>query len=414
MNEKSKKMRVVIVGAGPAGLSASIAAGEKGDDVILLESQPVIGRKLCASGNGRCNFTNALAANDFMKRFGHFGRFLSDALNIASSSDFLDFLKQHGIIPVNEDGFHFFPASGKASDVRNAMLSAAKFAGVKIQENTTVKKLMVEQGRITGVETDKETLSADKVILACGSNASPQLGGTASGFELAKSVGHTVRPSFPALSPLFPQESWFHSLAGVSLKQVQLTLKGKGHVQSFSQTGDLLFTHTGISGPVVLDISAAVSRAVQENKIANLQLKVCPQKSEETWYSELLRMKEHMGNAMLRNCSPRKIPESFWKTICLQAIGEDNTKMNLLPNAKLRKLAILLTSIPLTVTNIPSMERAMVCDGGVSVREINPKTMESKLIHGLFFAGEIIDLTGACGGFHIQMAWSTGRLSGLS
>ncbi len=406
-------LQVIVCGSGPAGLSAALAAAETGHSVTLIERANIIGRKLCATGNGRCNFTNKLESDAFMKRFGHFGRFMTDALRVAPKEWLLDFLKSHGVNPVLENNFHYFPSSGRAADVRDAFLTALKCAGVKILAGTSVFSIQIKDGAVCGVTLQNSSqLPCDRLILACGGPAAPLLGGSESGYRLAKSIGHTVKDAVPALAPVFTDENWTFSLAGASLTRAELTVRtGKKHV---SNIGSLLFTHEGFSGPAVLDLSCIIAETVKSEGVAHLTLRVDPNRREDDWFKYLADGRDNAPDQFLRTLlAEQGMPRAFAAAVCEQTVGEGR-RTHSLNNTELRKIASFVSAIPFTVSRIASMDRAMTSSGGVSLKEVDPKTMESRIVRGVRFAGEILDLTGPCGGFSIQFAVSTGRLAGLA
>ena len=402
----------IICGSGPAGLAAALAAASHGAATLLLERDHMIGRKLCATGNGRCNFSNTLPPLKFMERFGRNGRFMTDALRAAPREFFLDLLQQEGIRPVVEDEIHYFPMNGRAPDVRDAFLRAARRAGAETRLSTGVRRILVENGAVKGVETQSgETISAEHVILACGGTAAPALGGSDSGLELAKSLGHTVREPVATLAPIHVDNPWTGELAGLTMADAELgVMNGTKHI---SMRGSLLFTHGGFSGPAAMDLSGAVNRILANEGTARVFLRALPGQKEQGWFDYLVRERETVPDHLLKNSLARVLPRSFAGLVCERMFGPEFHSKRL-TNAAAHELAHFLDRIEFTVSRPASMDEAMAMDGGVSLREVDPRTMGSRLVSGVHFAGEILDLTGPTGGFNIQFALSGGYLAGLS
>ena len=402
----------IVCGSGPAGLAAALAAASHGASTLLLERDHMIGRKLCATGNGRCNFSNTLPPLKFMERFGRNGRFMTDALRAAPREFFLDLLLQEGIRPVVEDEIHYFPMNGHAPDVRDAFLRAARRAGAETRLSTGVKRILVENGAVSGVETQSgETIFAEHVILACGGTAAPALGGSVSGLELAKSLGHTVREPVATLAPIHVDDPWTGELAGLTLPDAELgVMNGTKHI---SMRGSLLFTHGGFSGPAAMDLSGAVNRILANEGTAKVFLRALPGQKEQGWFDYLVRERETVPDHLLKNSLARVLPRSFAGLVCERLFGPEFHSKRL-TNAAAHELAHFLDRIEFAVTRAASMDEAMAMDGGVSLREVDPRTMGSRIVRGVHFAGEILDLTGPTGGFNIQFALSGGYLAGLS
>ena len=403
---------VIICGSGPAGLAAALAAASNGASTVIIERDYVAGRKLCATGNGRCNFSNTLHPLKFMAEFGRHGRFMVDALRAAPREFFLDLLQKEGIRPTVENEIHYFPANGRASDVRDAFLKAAKKAGAEIHLSHPVKRIVVENGMAVGIETENGGIvRAKHVILACGGVAAPALGGSASGLELAKAIGHTVREPVPALAPIHVDDPWTAELAGLTIPDAELDVKvGTRRV---SMRGSLLFTHTGFSGPAALNLSGTLNRVLLERKPAQVFLRVTPGRKEQGWFDYLIEERENVPDHLLKNSLARLMPRSLASLVCERILGPEFHSKRL-TNAGAHELARFLDAIPFAVSKAASMDEAMAMDGGVMLKEVDPRTMESRLVKGVHFAGEILDLTGPTGGFNIQFALSAGRLAGLA
>ena len=404
---------VVICGSGPAGLSAALAAASHGASTVILERDHAVGRKLCATGNGRCNFSNTLPPLKFMAEFGRHGRFMADALRAAPREFVLDLLQQEGIRPVVENEIHYFPMNGRASDVRDAFLRAAKRAGAQTRLSTPVRRVLVENGAAAGVETyGGEVIRASHIILACGGTAAPALGGSSSGIQLAQALGHTVREPVAALAPIHVDDPWISELAGLTVPDAELgVMVGTRRV---SMRGSLLFTHTGFSGPAALNLSGALNRVLLSGEApAQVVLRVLPDWKEQKLFDYLVDEREKVPDHLLKNSLARIIPRSLASLVCERLFGPEFHSKRL-TNAGAHELAHLLDGIRFAVSKPASMDEAMAMDGGVLLKEVDPRTMESRIVKGVHFAGEILDLTGPTGGFNIQFALSGGYLAGLA
>lgn len=403
---------VIICGSGPAGLAAGLAAASNGASAVILERDYVAGRKLCATGNGRCNFSNTLHPLKFMAEFGRHGRFMVDALRAAPREFFLELLQKEGIRPAVENEIHYFPANGRASDVRDAFLRAAKKAGAETHLSLPVKRILVENGAAAGVETENGgIIRAPRVILACGGTAAPALGGSPSGLELAKAIGHSVREPVAALAPIHVDDPRFAGLAGITIPDAELSVTAG--TRRIAMRGSLLFTHTGFSGPAALNLSGAVNRVLTEGNPARIVLRLTPDRKEQDWFDCLTGIREKLPDHLLKNSLARFMPRSLAALVCERFFGEDFHSKRL-TNAGAHELAHFLDGIPFTASKAASMDEAMTMDGGVLLKEVDPRTMESRLVKGVHFAGEILDLNGPTGGFNIQFALSSGRLAGLA
>ncbi len=399
--------RTIVCGSGPAGLSAALAACEKGDSVLLVEKELELSRKLLASGNGRCNFSNDLPANEFMARFGREGRFMTECLRAGSKDWLFSFLREHGVQPELTNSRYWFPASGRASDVRDAFLCELRRLGCGLRVGTRIASVSVSAGAVrNAMLSNGETIPCERLILACGGTAAPQLGGSDSGLELARSLGHSIRSPRPALAPIPLREAWTHALSGVSLTDAELVC-GRGRFKR-RERGELLFTHDGVSGPAALNLSADAAALFQRDGECEIQFNP---HAGTRWTDFLSLAREKVPKRLLRSALRERIPASLADVLC-ETAGLSERCCQALDNATIERFARALSAIPLHVAGTAPMTKAMAMAGGVSLKEVDPRTMESRIVRGLRFAGEILDLTGPCGGFNIQFAFSSGRLAG--
>ena len=407
------RKRVVIVGGGAAGLMAAISAAENGADVLVLEKMPAPGRKILITGKGRCNFTNRCEITDFPKFFPNNGAFLYSALRAFDNQDLIDFLAAHGVPSKVERGGRLFPVSDKAVDVVDALVKTARQAGVRIQTSRPVQSIRVADGRVSGVVAGLETVPADAVILATGGLSYPGTGSTGDGYRLAKELGHSVTPLAPALVPLEVAESWIGELQGLSLKNVSALVRINGRKVD-SDFGELMFTHFGLSGPIILSLSQAASRALKQTPrpeiVVSVNLK--PALTPETLDKRLQRDFTAFARKQFKNSLGELLPAKLIPVmIRLSGIAPEKP-VHQISRDERRQLVELLQNLCFTIRGTRPVAEAVVTAGGVAVKEIQPKTMESRLVGGLYFAGEILDVDGYTGGFNLQAAFSTGYVAG--
>ncbi|MBU0715085.1 MAG: aminoacetone oxidase family FAD-binding enzyme [Verrucomicrobia bacterium] len=465
---------VVIIGAGPAGLMAALTAARAGARVIVFEQLPEPGVRLLATGGGHCNFTNTLATEDFIRHFGAKSRFVAPAIKALNGNRLRLFFGEMGIPSHSPDGFHVFPVSDSARSIRDALRQACRKLGVEFRFNSRVDSLQIDRGQVMGIITSRGTESAAGVVLAAGGASYKSLGGGESGFRLARKAGHTIVPLCPALVPLVTRETWPATLAGVSLPRVTVSLACQDEAPARSlvcqdeaparslacqdeaparslafqgnareaATGSLLFTHQGISGPVVLDISGSVSSALRTRASVVVMLDLAPDRTIEAWQGHIERLRKGHGAKAVLSMLAESLPAALAKVVLDRVPitppvarlrrpgsagalrpGESATPRRggyrdatLLSVARLsreqsRKLIMLIKNLPLTIVGTEGFGKAMVTKGGINLAEVCPKTLESKRVHGLFFAGEILDVDGPCGGFNLQWAFSSGFLA---
>ena len=407
-----KQESLIIIGGGAAALMAAIAAAETGASPILIERNDRPGKKLLITGKGRCNITNRCNLQEMIAAIPVNGRFLYGALSRFGAEETISFFEDYGLPLKTERGNRVFPQSDKASDVLNLLLRVCHNLGVTIK-NERVMRLLTANGTVTGVETQNERLACNKAILCTGGASYPSTGSTGDGYKLAKEAGHTVVPLKPSLVALVSSADWRADLMGLSLRNVALSVfDNKQGRTIFEDFGELLFTHFGLSGPIVLSASSHIREMTPKRYCAYIDLK--PALSAEQLDARLLRdfsaaANRNFGNA-LSSLLPQKMIPVF---IRLSAIPRD-IKVHQITREMRQEIIRLLKAFPVPISGFRPIEEAIITSGGVSVKEINPKTMESKLVKGLYFAGEIIDVDAYTGGFNLQIAWSTGRLAGLS
>lgn len=405
--------KTVIIGGGAAGLMAACAAAEKygGRAVTVIEKNRRPGRKLMITGKGRCNVTNNCDRDTLISNVPANGRFLFSAFSDFGTADTMEFFEKRGVPLKTERGNRVFPVSDKASDIVDALVNTVRKSGVKIL-TAEAEEILTENFSVTGVRTrDGEILEADSVILATGGMSYPVTGSTGDGYEMAGRLGHTVTPLKASLVPLNVKQGFCSRLSGLSLKNVTLTVYESGRKKPvFSELGEMLFTHFGISGPLVLSASAHMRKMGNSEYTAYIDLK--PALDEQKLDSRILRDFEEEKNRDFANSLDKLLPKSIIPVIIsLSGIAPD-TKVNQISREQRARLCGVLKALRLDITGFRPIEEAIITGGGISVKEINPSTMESKLVSGLFFAGEIIDADAYTGGFNLQIAFSTGHLAG--
>ena len=403
--------RVAVVGGGAAGMMAAITAAQQGAAVVLLEKNEKLGKKLFITGKGRCNVTNDCAAEEVLKNVTSNPRFLYSALSAFPPSAAMDFFERNGCPLKVERGNRVFPVTDKAGSVIDALRSALRAAGVSVRLNTAVSGLAVSDGRITGLKTAHGPLACEAAILACGGCSYPATGSTGDGYALARALGHTVIEPVGSLVPLVVKGHECAQLQGLSLRNVRLRLKNSRGKTVFEDFGELLFTHFGLSGPLVLSASAHMGRK-EEAFFAELDLK--PALSEKQLDERLLRDFEKYRNRDFENALADLLPASLIPVVVRRSGVAPEEKVHSVTKQQRRALLETLKCLSFEIACKAPVEQAIVTAGGVKVSEVDPKTMESRLVSGLYFAGELLDLDAYTGGFNLQLAWATGRAAGLA
>lgn len=408
-------MKVIVIGGGPAGMIAAITSSKTGNDVMLIEKMRSVGRKLSITGKGRCNLTNAINISEFMNFIPGNAKFLYSAFNEFSNEDVVEYFHSIGLKTKVERGERIFPESDRAMDVVDKLKKEMDRFQVKVLVNTAIKEIVVENGKVKGVIADK-FYEADKVILATGGLSYPTTGSTGDGYEMVKKLGHTITPLKPSLVPIEIYES--KELQGLSLKNVKIIVTD-GDKEIYSDFGEMLFTHFGVSGPIILSASAHILRIKEveskmRNKMIKLHIDLKPALSEERLEQRLMRDFEKNSRKQFKNCFQDILPSKLIPYIIKLSGVDEKKQIDQLTKKERKQLIHIFKNLEFTLKKFRPIEEAIVTAGGISVKEINAKTMESKLISGLYFAGEIIDVDAYTGGFNLQIAWSTGYVAGMN
>ena len=406
---------VIIVGAGASGLLAAISACRNGKSVVVVEKNARAARKLMITGKGRCNVTNSDDIKDFMSNIYPEPRFLYPAFKSFFSSDILAMLDEAGVEAVLERGGRYFPASGKAVDVVDALVATARKAGAKFMFSTAVTGIIVANGAVSGVkirdERGEKSLSADKIIVCTGGRSYPLTGSTGDGYEFAKKCGHSVSQTLPALVPLVGKGDFFSRLSGLVLKNISASLWIDGK-KSHEEFGELEFTDFGVTGPVILTMSRWAVIALHENRNVRLSIDLKPALDEKKLDARILRDLDANGKAKLKALFREWLPMQTIPVFIALAKLDGEKLASQLSGDERRRIVSLMKDFAFDIVGHRDFNEAIVTSGGVSVVEINQKTMESKLVKGLFFAGEVLDVDANTGGYNLQIAFSTGWVAG--
>ena len=409
--ERMKTYDVAVIGGGAAGTMAAIRAGQLKKRVLLVERNDSIGKKILITGKGRCNLTNFSDVSVFIEKFGKQGEFLRSAFHTFFNEDLIDFFRSLGLETKVERQGRVFPSTDKASSVIDALKKALGESGVEILYNARIGEIAKDGNSFKLLTDDGREISVLKVIIATGGASYKATGSMGDGFNIAQRLGHKIIPLTPALVPLTVKESWIKELQGVALENIKITFLC-GKKQLASEVGELMFTHFGVSGPLVLDMSSQVMEILNEHKEAQLLIDLKPGLREEQLESKLLYKFKIKGNIVLKNLMkdllPQRLVERFLKLLHIR----DDLKTNQVTQIQRSAIIKMLKAFPLTITGSLPIEEAMVTGGGVSTKEINPRTMESKVLPGLYFAGEVIEGAASSGGYNLQQAFSTGYLAG--
>jgi hypothetical protein len=459
-------MKVLVIGGGPAGMMSAITSAKAKNEVILIEKNASLGKKLLITGKGRCNITSSLDMSDFMKNIPGNGKFLYSAFQNYTNEDIISMLKANGLEVKNERGNRIFPITDKAQDVLNCFERELKKNGVKVIYNSKVSKILVDKVEnvdnininiaeknnlldteefsennlkdksidsnttsksnnknlkliVKGVELENKTkIFADKIILSTGGKSYPATGSTGDGYKLAKQLGHTVTDVRASIVPLEAEKEKCQSLQGLSLKNVKIQIKDiEKNKKIYDDFGEMMFTHFGVSGPTILSSSAHLLRyknvdELLKNRKIVLSVDLKPALTEEMLDARILRDFENEKNKAFKNSLDKLLPQKMIPYVIKETGIDENKKVNEITKQERRKLLQTIKNIEIVIEGFRPIEEAIVTAGGISVKEINPKTMESKIVSGLYFAGEVIDVDAYTGGFNLQIAYSTGFLAG--
>jgi predicted Rossmann fold flavoprotein len=420
MNKAQQKFNVVVIGGGPAGMMAALQAAKQGAKVLLVEKNKTLGNKLLLTGKGRCNLTQIdLDQRGFVEKIEENGRFLFSSLAAFGPEEVINFFQENNLPTKRERGGRVFPVSDKAEDVLAVLLKSLRKNKVEILTEAEVFGFDKKENKIESVKIKQKNpasgtlkIQADKFILTVGGKAYPGTGSTGDGYGWARNLGHTVVEPAPALVPLKIKEAWIKDLQGLSLKNVQINVlqNGKKHAERF---GEMLFTHFGVSGPIILDVSKKIGKLLKKGGVS-LQLDLKPALSLAELDQRL--QKDFFTNQKkdFKNYLPELLPQKMLETISRLSGIEAHRKLQFITAEERKKLAHLLKTLTLTVGGLLGFEQAIVTSGGVATREINPQTMQSKIISNLFWAGEILDVDGPTGGYNLQICWSTGYVAGTN
>ncbi len=407
--------KIYVIGGGAAGMLAAIAAARNGHQVILLEKNEKLGKKLYITGKGRCNLTNANDKDTFFDQVVTNPKFLFKAYHTFSNYDAMDFFEQLGLPIKVERGNRVFPESDKSSDVIAVLRKELEHLGVMIRYKSEVSKLLIKNGEFYGLmlKSSNETFLGDAVIVATGGLSYPVTGSTGDGYTFARSLGHTITELYPSLVPLHTKETFVKDLMGLSLKNIEITVTS-GAKQIYRDFGELLFTHFGVSGPVILSASSHIIPYLKNKEPIKLSIDLKPALTEEALDARILRDFEEFKNKQFKNSLDHLLPNKLIDVIIRLSPIDSEKKVNSITKEERLALVNLLKNFTLHITKLSDYNQAVVTKGGINVKEINPSTMESKLVKHVYFAGEVLDLDALTGGYNLQIAWSTAYLAGIS
>ena len=415
-------MKVIIIGGGPAGMLAAISAAKENNEVLLLEKNNSLGRKLLITGKGRCNITSSIEIEDFIKNVPGNGRFLYSVFQNYTNQDIIELIETNGIKVKEERGNRIFPVTDRAEDVLNCLIKEMKKnKNIEIKTAQKVDSILVEDSEVKGVKLSSgEKIFGSKVILATGGKSYPVTGSDGDGYKMANALGHTIEKIRGSLVPLTGDQRLCQNMQGLSLRNIKITIKDtEKNKKIYDDFGELLFTHFGVSGPTILSSSAHllrykdIDRLFKESKV-KLYIDLKPALSAEELDLRIRRDFEEIKNKEFKNSLDKLLPKKMIPAVLELSEIDMNKKVNSITKEERQKLVELLKNFEINIDGFRPVEEAIVTAGGISIKEINPKTMESKLVKGLYFAGEIIDVDAYTGGFNLQIAYSTGFTAGLN
>ncbi len=402
--------KIIVIGGGAAGMMSAITAASNEHDVILIEKNEKLGKKIFITGKGRCNFTNAGDSDDLFNSVVTNQKFLYSAFHGFSNYDTMGFFDELGLAFKVERGNRVFPESDHSSDVIGALSRKMKSLGVEILLNTKVEEVCSKDGAFHSVKVEDafekhKEIKGDAVIIATGGNSYQSTGSTGDGYRFAKSLGHKVTPILPALVPFKVAEEWERDLQGLSLRNVSVTIYD-GKKELYTEFGEMLFTHFGVSGPTVLSASSYVAKTIQKKEL-QLVINLKPALTEDQLDERILRDFDEVKNKSFKNSLDKLLPKKLIPVVVMLSKISPEKKVNEITKQERQNLVYLIQHFTLTLTGLRGFQEAIVTQGGVDVKEINPSTMESKLVKNVYFAGEVLDVDAVTGGFNLQIAWST-------
>ena len=406
------KYDLIVVGSGAAGMMAAITAAREGKSVLLLEKLSKIGAKLKATGGGRCNLTNTLSNEDFMARFGRDGRFMTPALEALDHNALIDFFKDIGVESHAPDGYRVFPITHSSSTIIDALAQEMQNLGVEVLCSQKVETLEHDGEKVTGVKTVTDTFMSDNVVIATGGMGYPVLGAEGDGYVMAESIGHKVTDLFPAMMPLKTKENWVKNCRADTIAKVEMRVDMKKY-KKLSAKGDLIFTKDGIRGPVVLDFSREITPILSKFDEVPVLVNLTKGMNEEQireHFKEELKKDPHRNTLQLLQTL---LPESVSVELCKLAEVDPDLSLNKQVGMARDKLIRLLAWTPLTINGHDGFKMAMITRGGIDLKEIDPYTMQSKKLKGLYFCGEVMNIDGPCGGYNLQWSFASGYVAGM-
>lgn len=404
---------VIVVGGGAAGMMAAVFAARNGQNVQLLEKNEKLGKKLFITGKGRCNITNAADIEDLFTAVISNPKFLYSGFYSFTNQQVIDFFEELGVKTKIERGERVFPVSDHSSDVIAAFSRELKLLGVSVSLHTEVRELLCEQDKVCGVLlTNGKKMKADAVIVATGGISYPSTGSTGDGYRFAKETGHRVTELLPSLVPMEVRQWYAKELQGLSLRNIEIRITD-GKKKLYEEFGEMLFTHYGVTGPVILSASSVVGKTLRKKELT-LHIDLKPALSEEQLDKRILREFDANHNKQYKNSIDSLFPAKLKPIMIELSEIEPEKKVNEITKEERQRLVHLIKDFTMTLTGLRSYNEAIITKGGISVKEIDPGTMESKKMKGLYFAGEVLDLDAVTGGYNLQIAWSTGYLAGIN
>ncbi len=408
---KNDEYDVIVVGSGGAGMIAAITARKLGKEVLLLEKLPTLGAKLKATGGGKCNLTNTLSNDDFMSSFGRNGKFMIKAISMLDKNDLRDFFSSIGVQTDTKDGFRIFPITHNSSTIIKALEEELNRLKIDVLCDVKVEKILFDGIKISGVDTSKGEYLSSNVIVATGGLGFPTLGANGDGYLFAKELGHKITDLYPAMLPVLTKETWVANCTADTIAKaiVRIDLK---KAKKLKAVGDLIFTSKGLRGPVILDFSREITPLLEKYDEVPLLINMVKGKNEDEVFQHFKKQSSLNPDYNVVELLSTLLPESVSKSLCLEVKADLEKKFKEQNGEVRNNLVKIVVNTPFTVIDSVGFKKAMITRGGVSLKEINPETMQSKIVDGLYFCGEVMDLDGPCGGYNLQWSFSSGNLAG--